>query len=384
MFVDKVKVYVKAGNGGNGCVSFLREKYVAKGGPDGGDGGNGGSVIFVADTSESSLVNLKYQQHQSADNGVPGQGKQKHGARGNNKIIKVPVGTLIMDQENDYELLADLNKPGESYLAAQGGRGGKGNLRFVSSTNRTPRQFEEGIQGEEKTLFLELKIIADAGLVGYPNAGKSTFLASVSNALPKIAPYPFTTINPQIGVIKFEDYTKITLADIPGLIEGASENIGLGHDFLKHIERTRVLVYVLDMAGTDGRNPTEDLKSLINELDLYKEKLSDKAKLILANKIDDPDAEKNIEELKKHTDLPIIEMAAGMDENTEEAILKIKELVEEVKKSEPQETTDFKKEEDNKIIEIDLNNESDDFDFDEFDDDDNDAAGDDNFIYIFE
>ena len=296
MFVDKVTIRVIAGKGGNGCCSFRREKFIPKGGPDGGDGG---SVYLEASTGEQSLVSLVYQTRYRAQNGPGGRGAGMHGRNADDITVKVPVGTVVIDNATK-ELLGDLDVPGARLLVAQGGRGGRGNARFATSTNRVPRYAEPGTEGEEKELFLELKIIADGGLVGYPNAGKSTLLGALSAARPKVAPYPFTTLHPVVGVIEFDypDYTRLTLADIPGLIDGAHDNVGLGHSFLKHIERTRVLIYVLDMAGTDGRDPVDDFRHLQTELELYQAHLTKRPSLIAANKMDAPEAEENLRRLE--------------------------------------------------------------------------------------
>ena len=299
MFVDKVTIRVIAGRGGNGCCSFRREKFIPKGGPDGGDGGDGGSVYLEASTGEQSLVSLVYQTRYRAQNGPGGKGAGMHGRNADDITVKVPVGTVVADNATK-ELLGDLDAPGARLLVAQGGRGGRGNARFATSTNRVPRYAEPGTEGEERELFLELKTIADGGLVGYPNAGKSTLLGALSAARPKVAPYPFTTLHPVVGVVEFDypDYTKLTLADLPGLIDGAHENVGLGHSFLKHIERTKVLIYVLDMAGTDGRDPIEDFRHLQNELELYLSGLTNRPTLIAANKMDAPEAAENLRRLE--------------------------------------------------------------------------------------
>ena len=334
MFVDRIKIYVKAGSGGNGCISFRREKFVPKGGPNGGNGGHGGNVILRACKSRDSLVDLKYQQHVTARNGEPGSGSDKNGSNAEDLVVLVPPGTLVMDLDNDCYEIADLDDVGEEVLVAAGGQGGRGNKSFATSTNRAPRKATPGYPGEECTLMLELKTIADVGLVGYPNAGKSTFLQAVSDAEPKTAPYPFTTLHPMVGVIEFDDFTRMTIADIPGLIEGASENIGLGHHFLRHIERTKVLLYVLDMAGTDNRLPWDDFESLRSELEIYQEGLTGKPSLILANKMDEKVSAENLEELKKKVDLPIITSIAELKEGTDEAIRQLRELVVEVKSKE--------------------------------------------------
>ncbi len=316
MFADRVIISVKAGDGGNGCCSFHREKYVPKGGPDGGDGGNGGSVYLEAVANEQNLAALVYQTRYQAKNGPGGKGSNLHGRNAEDITVPVPAGTVVTDADTG-EMLADLDTLGSRVLVAQGGRGGRGNARFVSNFNRVPRQWEPGFPGEERRLQLELKTIADAGLVGFPNAGKSTLLSAISSARPKIAPYPFTTLHPMVGVVEYEDYGRVTVADIPGLIEGAHDNVGLGHAFLRHIERTKLLVYVLDTAGVDGRNPIDDLKQLRAELELYQEGLSKRPAIIVANKVDLPAAEENLELLKEELAseyIPVIPIAAGCGE----------------------------------------------------------------------
>ena len=297
-FIDKTQIRVKAGDGGSGSCSFRREKFIPKGGPDGGDGGAGGNVILEASTSESSLVSLVFKRSYRAKNGTNGAGKGLYGHKGDDLILKVPVGTVVRDLDSD-EVIADLDENGAQAIVANGGRGGRGNIHFATSTNRAPRKFETGREGEERQLELELKMIADAGLVGYPNAGKSTLISNLSDAKPKVAPYPFTTLHPVVGVVEYPDYRRLTLADIPGLIDGAHRNVGLGHAFLRHIERTSVLLYVLDMGGVDGRAPWDDLASLEQELELYLPGLSKRPSLIVANKMDLPDAEANLAELKQ-------------------------------------------------------------------------------------
>ena len=297
MFVDRVKITVRGGDGGNGCCSLRREKFVPKGGPDGGDGGAGGSVYIESTSSEQSLVALVYQSHFRGANGPGGKGAGCHGRNAEPVVVKVPVGTVITDAESG-EFIADLDAPGMRVMVAKGGRGGRGNARFASSTNRVPRYCEEGKPGEERACQLELKTIADVGLVGFPNAGKSTLLGAVSAAKPKVASYPFTTLNPVVGVVEYPDYQRILVADIPGLIEGAHDNVGLGHAFLRHIERTSVLCYVLDMGGVDGRDPLDDLDALKNELELYMPGLSKRASMIVANKMDLENAEENLQRLR--------------------------------------------------------------------------------------
>jgi len=329
MFVDRTKVYVRAGNGGDGCISFRREKYVPKGGPDGGDGGHGGSVIFRAVTGEQSLVALRFNQHCRASHGQNGKGKGGHGHKGKDYVQDVPLGTLIYD-EKCGDLLADLSKEGEECIVAQGGAGGKGNARFVTSTNRAPRKATPGKEGKQRILQVELKVVADVGLVGYPNAGKSTLIGTLSDAHPKTAAYPFTTLHPTVGVVEFEDYKRLTVADIPGLIDGAHDNVGLGHDFLRHIERCRVLAYVLDMGGEDGRDPLEDLVSLRGELELYQEGLSRRPALIVANKMDLEEAEENLRRLRQAEDLEILPICAELGEDSAEVAQAFRALLESI------------------------------------------------------
>lgn len=328
MFVDKTRINVRAGDGGSGSCSFRREKYIPKGGPDGGDGGAGGNVILEGSTSESSLVSLVYKRSYRAKNGTNGAGKGLYGRKGDDIILKVPVGTVVRDIDSG-EVIADLDANGSQAVVARGGRGGRGNIHFATSTNRAPRKFETGREGEERHLELELKMIADAGLVGYPNAGKSTLISNLSDARPKVAPYPFTTLHPVVGVVEYPDYQRLTLADIPGLIDGAHRNVGLGHAFLRHIERTSVLLYVLDMGGVDGRTPWDDLASLEQELELYLEGLSKRPSLIVANKMDLPDAEANLAELQKRLagdSRKIIPVSVGIGE-TGDLAAEIRELV---------------------------------------------------------
>ncbi|MCF7791571.1 MAG: GTPase ObgE [Victivallales bacterium] len=312
MFIDKITIKIKGGDGGNGCASFRREKYVPKGGPNGGDGGKGGDIVIEAVTGEQSLIGLYYKRHYSGERGKHGQGNDKHGRSGKNVILKVPAGTVVKDIEKEHEVVCDLDTPGKRFVAAHGGKGGKGNKHFVSSINRTPKHCEEGRPGEEKHLEMELKTIADIGLVGYPNAGKSTLLGSLSAAAPKAAPYPFTTLQPTVGIVEFQDFFRISIADIPGLIEGAHNNVGLGHKFLKHIERTKVLLYVIDMSGLDGRNPFDDYISLKNELEQYQAGLSDRPSLIAANKIDLVQSSENLKDFSERLkdNIEIIKISA--------------------------------------------------------------------------
>ena len=309
MFVDRVKVFAQAGNGGRGSVSFRREKFVPKGGPDGGDGGRGGNVILQADRHVDNLVNLFYEPLIKAKNGGHGKGKKMSGRAGADKIVKVPVGTVVWPAKEEKHLtstseqsaipVTDLARDGQEFVLCRGGGGGKGNVHFKSSRNRAPRQYTEGEEGEQRHFRLELRTIADAGLIGYPNAGKSTLLRKISAARPKVAAYPFTTLHPIVGVIEFPGYRRATVADIPGLIEGAHRGLGLGHEFLRHITRCRVLIFVLDIAGSEGRNPVEDLQNLRREIDLYDPTLSSRAWFVVANKMDLPDAKENLKALQE-------------------------------------------------------------------------------------
>ncbi len=291
--MDTARIQVKAGNGGNGCISFRREKYVPRGGPDGGNGGNGGNVTLAATLGMSTLIDLRHNPRQVAENGGHGTGKQRDGADGTDRIIKVPVGTIIKDFNTD-QILADLTEPDEAVVVARGGIGGKGNSRFKSSTFQAPRVAEKGEPGEEREISLEVKLIADVGLVGYPNAGKSTLLSRTSAATPKIASYPFTTLIPNLGVVRIDQEQNFVLADIPGLIEGAHEGAGLGHQFLRHIERTKMLIHVIDLSATDGRDPIKDYEQLNLELKHYNAMLTELPQIIALNKIDMPEAEVNL------------------------------------------------------------------------------------------
>lgn len=290
-FVDEVRIEVQAGQGGNGCVSFRREKYVPRGGPDGGDGGKGGDVILEATERKQTLLDFHYKRFYRAQRGRHGQGKEKHGRSGEDLVLMVPVGTVVKDARTG-EVLADLHKPGMRWTAARGGAGGRGNARFVTATRQAPRIAEEGKEGESRELVLELKLLADVGLVGFPNAGKSTLIAAVSAARPKIADYPFTTLVPNLGVVQYGDAQPFVMADIPGLLEGAHQGAGLGIRFLRHIERTRVLVHVVDAASVPRENPLEPYRIIERELSAYAESLARKPRLVALNKMDlipDPD-----------------------------------------------------------------------------------------------
>ena len=282
MFVDEARIFVKAGDGGDGCVSFRREKFVPKGGPDGGDGGDGGDIIIVADPNINTLIHLKYCQHFRAGQGKHGQGSRKHGHSGENKIISVPLGTIARDTEG-RKVLADLSELNDRVIIAHGGRGGRGNARFATATNQAPRRADKGLPGEEKVLLLELKLLADVGLVGFPNTGKSTLLSRLSSAHPKIADYPFTTLQPNLGIVSYGDYKSFVMADIPGIIEGAHEGKGLGLRFLRHIERTRVLLFLIECTA---EYPAADYIKLLDELKLFSEKLLTKPRFVALTKTD--------------------------------------------------------------------------------------------------
>ncbi|MEA3207283.1 MAG: GTPase [Chthoniobacter sp.] len=371
MFVDHIRIQAKAGDGGDGCVSFRRETFVPKGGPDGGDGGRGGSVIMRADTHTDNLTPFFYEPIIKARNGGRGQGKQCSGKAAPDKILPVPIGTIVYrlpEEEVDHsdpevehgagatfvdfsktpereqeaparnkkasidpsqlEMIADLTEPGQEFVLCKGGKGGIGNVHFKSSRNQAPRQYREGDPGEEGTFYLELRKIADAGLVGYPNAGKSTLLGRISAAHPKIAPYPFTTLTPHVGVVELPGFQRVTVADIPGLIEGAHADVGLGHDFLRHIVRCKLLVFVLDMAGSEGREPIEDLQKLRKELDLYDPKLSERGWIVIANKMDLPEAKEKLKHFKtRYRKLEVFPIAAGEEKGIAKLKQRLGELV---------------------------------------------------------
>jgi GTP-binding protein len=387
MFIDEIKIYARAGHGGKGCIAFHREAYIAKGGPSGGNGGRGGSVILQADHDLNNLIAQYYQPRLIAEVGKPGLGKGMDGHAGKDLAIKVPCGTLVWqsagggrpvekgkieDEDEDEktifktsaskrpllrragnelaleidlskedtdatpdahakgELVADLTENGQQFVLCKGGRGGLGNRNFATAARQTPRFAQPGEPGEEGDFLFELRIMAEVGLVGYPNAGKSTLLTAISKARPKIAPYPFTTLHPQIGIVEYADFHRLTVCDVPGLIEGAHKNVGLGHKFLRHIERCKILVLLLDMAGTDNRAPWDDYKQLLNELKFYDPALLDRPRLVVANKMDEPVAGKNLKQFKKKIrkvlPLPI---SAAFDQGIEKFRKIIREAVEE-------------------------------------------------------
>jgi GTP-binding protein len=299
MFLDKARIFVKGGDGGDGQMSFRREKFIPEGGPSGGDGGRGGSVLFRVDTGMTTLRDFRYKRHYKAANGEKGQSKNMHGHGAEDTIVYVPPGTVIRDADTD-ELIADLVDPAQEVIMAKGGRGGRGNARFVSSVNRIPRFAEKGEPGQERWINLELKLLADVGLIGFPSVGKSSILASVSAAKPEIAAYHFTTITPVLGVVDVDEERSFVLADIPGLIEGAHEGVGLGHEFLRHVDRTKLLIHVIDMAGSEGRDPIQDFTTINDELRQYSERLAKRPQIIAANKMDLPDAEENLQLFRLH------------------------------------------------------------------------------------
>jgi GTP-binding protein len=385
VFIDEIKIYARAGHGGKGCVAFQREKYRPKGGPSGGNGGRGGDVILEADHDLNNLIAQYYQPRLIAKEGEAGLGKGMDGHAGKDLIVKVPCGTLIWRTEQEHslesedaaaqtrmlavsssrrpmfrtsvagkamevdlseeesnpavpasgkhakgELVADLTEHGQRLTLCKGGRGGLGNRNFATATRQTPRFAQPGEPGGEGEFLFELRIIAEVGLVGYPNAGKSTLLTAISHARPKIAPYPFTTLHPQIGIVEYSDYRRLTVCDVPGLIEGAHRNVGLGHEFLRHIERCKVLVLLLDMAGTDGREPWEDYRNLLNELELYDPTLLDRPRLVVANKMDEAVAEENLKKFKRRSrKMPVLPIAAAFDEGVDMFKQAIREAVEE-------------------------------------------------------
>jgi GTP-binding protein len=328
MFVDEAKVILKAGDGGNGVATFRREKYLPMGGPDGGDGGKGGDVILDCDDNISDLVSYHFQRHWGAENGLKGSSSQKNGRMGKDCILKVPPGTQVYATDEET-MLAELLVPGEQVLLLKGGNGGWGNIHFKSSVNRAPRQFKEGAVGESGEFKFLLKCIADLGLVGFPNAGKSTLTGMITDAHPKTAAYPFTTLNPNIGVIRYDElYRRLRLADIPGLIQGAHENKGLGHRFLRHIERCKILVLIIDMAGTDGRKPMDDYKILLDELECYNPELLEKPRLVIANKMDEPTAVDFLKKFKrKYKQIEVIPVSCLLETGLPELKQRFIELV---------------------------------------------------------
>lgn len=339
MFIDEARVYVKGGDGGNGIIAFRREKYVPQGGPAGGDGGRGGNVIFQADEGLRTLMDFRYNRHFKAARGQHGQGKNMHGARGQDLLVRVPVGTLVKDADSG-DIIADLTTHGQQALVAQGGRGGRGNARFSTSVNRAPTIAENGEPGAESWLLMELKLLADVGLVGFPNAGKSTLISRISAARPKIADYPFTTLTPNLGVVETRNHDSFVAADIPGLIAGAHEGAGLGHGFLRHIERTRVLLYILDAAETDGRDVLQDYQTLRHELGSHNPQLLQRPALIAANKMDLPRAVENRARLQEAFGDELMFISAVTGLGVAELIERVYRLLQDTPRPEVEEAED--------------------------------------------
>ena len=328
MFIDKVRISVKAGAGGNGAVAFHREKYVAAGGPDGGDGGNGGSIVLRVDDNLSTLMDFRYKRKYTAPNGENGQGKRCRGKNGENLIIKVPRGTVVRDLETN-EIIKDMSDS-DDFVLCRGGRGGWGNQHFATPTRQVPRFAKAGLPGEEHDVILELKLLADVGLVGFPNVGKSTLLSVTSNAHPKIANYHFTTLYPNLGVIYVADGVSFVMADIPGIIEGAAEGAGLGHDFLRHIDRCRLLVHVVDVSGSEGRDPVADFDAINEELKQYSPELAERPQIVAANKADICEDPENLERLRAHVEskgYTLLEISAAAHQGTRELVGKVAEML---------------------------------------------------------
>ena len=342
MFTDYAKIIIKSGNGGDGAITFRREKYVAAGGPDGGDGGRGGSVYFRVDPNANTLIDFRYSKKFKAQNGENGSGGNKYGRSGEDLYIDVPLGTIIKDAETG-KVVADLSKENQVELVLNGGRGGKGNSHFATATRQVPRFAQAGEDGEEKEVILELKLLADVGLLGFPNVGKSTFLSVVTDAKPKIANYHFTTIEPNLGVVKTKNGDSFVIADIPGIIEGASEGVGLGIQFLRHVERTRLLLHVIDVSGVEGRDPVEDFYTINEELKKYSEKLSTRKQIIVANKMDimqDDKGLKELEALAKKENLELYKISGVTGEGVTELLNRVSEVLKTLPKEELVEAED--------------------------------------------
>ena len=329
MFVDEVEIKVEAGKGGDGCTAFRREKYVEMGGPYGGNGGHGGDIIFKVDEGLSTLLDLRYQKTLKAPNGENGRGKNQHGKGAEPLVVKVPLGTVVTDLDTGF-ILADLSHKDQEEVIAKGGRGGRGNTAFKTQTNTAPNFSENGEEGEHKTLKVEVKMLADVGLVGLPSVGKSTIISCVSKSKPKIAAYHFTTLNPNLGVVRSSDGKSFVMADLPGLIEGASNGEGLGDKFLRHIERTKVIAHVVDMAGSEGRDPYEDFVLINKELEAFNEKLIKKPMIVIANKMDLPEAKDNLVEFKKKCDLEVFEVSAAMNQGLQKVVDQLASMLEEM------------------------------------------------------
>ncbi len=332
MFIDKAKIFVKAGNGGNGAVSFRREKYVPAGGPDGGDGGRGANIIMVADTGLRTLMDFKYKKKYSAQHGEDGSKKKRAGKNGEDLILSVPEGTVIRDEKTGL-IIADLKKAGDKAVVARGGYGGKGNQHFANAVRQAPAFAKSGTDGQERWITLELKMIADVGLLGFPNVGKSTFLSVVTSAKPKIANYHFTTLTPNMGVVQTRHEESFVIADIPGIIEGAADGVGLGHDFLRHVERTKVLVHIVDISGIEGRDPIDDFEKINEELRLYNEKLASRPQIVVANKSDllfDETIYENFKKTMEEKGYEVFKMSAVTRDGVDQVIDKVSQLLNEV------------------------------------------------------
>lgn len=336
MFTDYTKITIKSGDGGNGAATFRREKYVAAGGPDGGDGGNGGNIYFQVDKDKNTLIDFRYNKKFKAGNGENGSGNRCNGKYGEDLYIKVPIGTVVKDVETE-KIVADLSEPNQTELILKGGRGGRGNSHFATATRQAPRFSEDGEKGEEKEIILELKLLADVGLLGFPNVGKSTFLSKVTDAKPKIANYHFTTIEPNLGVVKTKGGDGFVIADIPGIIEGASEGVGLGIQFLRHVERTRLLLHFVDVSGQEGRDPVQDFYTINEELKKYSEKLSTRKQILVATKIDvmqDDNNYKKLEELAKKEGIEFYKISSATGEGIQELIDHVGEVLKTLPKEE--------------------------------------------------
>lgn len=336
MFIDKARIFVKAGNGGNGAVSFRREKYVPAGGPDGGDGGRGANIIMVADTGLRTLMDFKYKKKYSAQNGEDGSKKKRAGKNGEDLILSVPEGTVIRDEKTGL-IIADLKKAGDQAVVARGGYGGKGNQHFANAVRQAPAFAKSGTDGQERWITLELKMIADVGLLGFPNVGKSTFLSVVTSAKPKIANYHFTTLTPNLGVVQTRHGESFVIADIPGIIEGAADGVGLGHDFLRHVERTKVLVHIVDISGIEGRDPIDDFEKINEELRLYNERLSTRPQLVVANKSDllfDESIYENFKKTMEEKGYEVFKMSAATRDGVDQVIDRVSQILNEVEEVE--------------------------------------------------
>lgn len=336
MFIDKARIFVKAGNGGNGAVSFRREKYVPAGGPDGGDGGRGANIIMVADTGLRTLMDFKYKKKYSAQHGEDGSKKKRAGKNGEDLILSVPEGTVIRDEKTGL-IIADLKKAGDQAVVARGGYGGKGNQHFANAIRQAPAFAKSGTDGQERWITLELKMIADVGLLGFPNVGKSTFLSVVTSAKPKIANYHFTTLTPNLGVVQTRHGESFVIADIPGIIEGAADGVGLGHDFLRHVERTKVLVHIVDISGIEGRDPIDDFEKINEELRLYNERLSTRPQLVVANKSDllfDESIYENFKKTMEEKGYEVFKMSAATRDGVDQVIDRVSQLLNEVEEVE--------------------------------------------------